>query len=179
DLGHNSATARSDMANITLWTEFQGTFPGTVPRRRSRSRRRGRSVLSRGVLRMKRHTHALRAVALAGAVALALTPCAGGTDEPEDSGTHAPADTGDTGDAGDASPLIIGSLLPQTGSLAFLGPPEIAGVDLAIQEINEAGGVLGSDVVIEHADSSDADNAEVATQSVTDLMSRNVQVIIG
>lgn len=128
---------------------------------------------------MKRHTHAVRAVALAGAVALALTACAGGTDEPEDTGTDAPADTGDTGDAGDASPLIIGSLLPQTGSLAFLGPPEIAGVDLAIQEINEAGGVLGSDVVIEHADSSDADNAEVATQSVTDLMSRNVQVIIG
>ena len=43
--------------------------------------------------------------------------------------------------------LTIGTILPQTGSLAYLGPPEFAGFDLAIQEINEAGGVLGKDVV--------------------------------
>ena len=42
--------------------------------------------------------------------------------------------------------LKIGTLLPQTGSLAFLGPPEFAGVDLAVKEINDAGGVLGEDV---------------------------------
>jgi branched-chain amino acid transport system substrate-binding protein len=34
-------------------------------------------------------------------------------------------------------------------------------------------------VTVVHADSSDADHAEVATQSVTDLMSQDVQVIIG
>ena len=39
--------------------------------------------------------------------------------------------------------LVIGGLLPETGNLAFLGPPEIAGVNLAGQEINAAGGVLG------------------------------------
>ena len=39
--------------------------------------------------------------------------------------------------------LKIGTLLPQTGSLAFLGPPEFAGVDLAIKDINDAGGVIG------------------------------------
>lgn len=130
---------------------------------------------------MKRSTHTARAAALAGAVALVLAACGG-------SGDDAPADGGDTGTdggeateggGGDGDQLIIGSLLPQTGSLAFLGPPEIAGVDLAIEEINEAGGVLGQEVRIIHADSSDADNAEVATQSVTDLISQNVQVIIG
>ena len=40
--------------------------------------------------------------------------------------------------------LTFGTLLPQTGSLAFLGPPEFAGFNLAIQEINENGGVLGA-----------------------------------
>jgi branched-chain amino acid transport system substrate-binding protein len=124
---------------------------------------------------MKRNTHAVRAAALAGAVALALTACSGASDDPEDTGADAPADA----DTADATPLIIGSLLPQTGSLAYLGPPEIAGVDLAIQEINAAGGVLGSDVVHIPTDSSDADNAEVATQSVQDLMSQDVQVVIG
>lgn len=121
---------------------------------------------------MKRSTHAARAAALAGAVALVLTACSGDTDDGADAG-----DDGEGGGGGEQ--LIIGSLLPQTGSLAFLGPPEIAGVDLAIQEINENGGVLGEDVKIIHADSSDADNAEVATQSVTDLMSQDAQVIIG
>ena len=32
----------------------------------------------------------------------------------------------------------------ETGNLAFLGPPEFAGVELAVQEINEAGGVLAT-----------------------------------
>lgn len=120
---------------------------------------------------MTRTTHAVQAAALAGAVALVLTACAG-----DDGGSG----SGETSGGGDsASPLVVGTLLPQTGTLAYLGPPEIAGVDLAVQEINEAGGVLGADVVVEHADSSDADHAEVATQSVTDLISKDVQVIIG
>ncbi len=120
---------------------------------------------------MNRSTHAVRAAALAGAVALVLTACSGGGEEP----------TGTEGEesAASATPLKIGTLLPQTGSLAQLGPPEIAGVDLAVEEINAAGGVLGADVTVEHTDSSDAEHAEVATQSVTDLISQDVSVIIG
>ena len=41
-------------------------------------------------------------------------------------------------------PLVIGTLLPLTGILAFLGPPEVAGTQLAIQDINAAGGALAS-----------------------------------
>jgi branched-chain amino acid transport system substrate-binding protein len=120
---------------------------------------------------MIRSTHAVRAAALAGAAALVLAACGGSGD----SGDEAT----DGASAGSADALVIGTLLPQTGSLAYLGPPEIAGVGLAVKEINEAGGVLGKDVVQEDADSSDADHAEVATQSVTDLLSKKVQVIIG
>ena len=101
----------------------------------------------------------------------ALTACAGSDDDG--------AGGEETSAGGAGGPLIIGTLLPQTGTLAYLGPPEVAGVDLAIQEINEAGGVLGEDVEVEHADSSDAEHGEVATQSVTDLISKDVQVIIG
>ena len=49
--------------------------------------------------------------------------------------------------AGDGD-LHVGTLLPKTGSLAFLGPPEFAGVKLAIEEINDAGGVLGKPVAL-------------------------------
>jgi len=119
---------------------------------------------------MIRTTQAVQAAALAGAVALVLTACAG-----DDEGGSGDGES----EAGATGPLVVGTLLPQTGTLAYLGPPEIAGVDLAVQEINEAGGVLGEDVEVVHADSSDADHAEVATQSVTDLISQDVQVIIG
>lgn len=75
--------------------------------------------------------------------------------------------------------LKIGSLLPQTGTLAFLGPPEIAGVDLAVAEINASpSGVLGGNITVVHRDSGDT-STDIATQSVTDLLSQNVSAIVG
>jgi ABC-type branched-subunit amino acid transport system substrate-binding protein len=124
---------------------------------------------------MNRSTHAVRAAAFAGAVALVLTACSSGGGEETSGGTEG----GGGEESTSATPLKIGTLLPQTGSLAQLGPPEIAGVDLAVEEINEAGGVLGSDVEVVHTDSSDAEHAEVATQSTTDLISQDVSVIVG
>jgi ABC-type branched-subunit amino acid transport system substrate-binding protein len=74
--------------------------------------------------------------------------------------------------------LTLGSLLPQTGSLAFLGPPEFAGVDLAVQEINEAGGVLGADVVHITGDSGDTTTNQ-ADQTTDRHLAENVDAIIG
>ena len=74
--------------------------------------------------------------------------------------------------------LKIGSLLPQTGDLAFLGPPEFAGVELAIDDINAAGGVLGVPVEYSAGDSGD-DKTDTANQTVDRLLSENVDAIIG
>ena len=74
--------------------------------------------------------------------------------------------------------LKIGTLLPETGSLAFLGPPEIAGVKVAIDEINEAGGVLGKDVESTFSDSGDT-STDIASTSVDRLLSENVDAIVG
>ena len=82
-----------------------------------------------------------------------------------------------TGDSSDG--LHIGTVLPLTGSLSFLGPPEIAGVDLAVKEINEAGGVLGADVKVTHEDSADTQQAQVAPQSAQKLISEGVSAIVG
>jgi ABC-type branched-subunit amino acid transport system substrate-binding protein len=82
----------------------------------------------------------------------------------------APGTTGQT--------LTIGTLLPLTGNLAFLGPPEVAGVQLAINDINAAGGVFGTDVALVEGDSGDA-STDTATQTVDRLLQSGVNAIIG
>ena len=74
--------------------------------------------------------------------------------------------------------LKIGGLLPQTGSLAFLGAPEFAGAELAIQEINDAGGVLGKPVVWSPGDSGDT-STDIASQTTDRLLGEGVDAIIG
>ena len=85
----------------------------------------------------------------------------------------APAAPGTTGEQ-----LVFGTLLPLTGDLAFLGPPEVAGARLAVQDINGAGGVLGQDVRLEEGDSGDA-TTDTATQTVDRLLQAGVNVIVG
>ncbi|HEY2813945.1 MAG TPA: ABC transporter substrate-binding protein [Acidimicrobiales bacterium] len=80
--------------------------------------------------------------------------------------------------AGDGT-LKLGTFLPVTGSLAFLGPPEISGVRLAVKDINAAGGVLGKPVALDEGDSSDAQNPTVGTQTVDRELGDNVDAIIG
>lgn len=79
--------------------------------------------------------------------------------------------------AGDGE-LKIGTILPQTGSLAFLGPPEFAGFDLALADVNAAGGVLGKDVVGIKGDSGDT-TTDTASKTVDAQLSQNVDAIIG
>src|SRR5690606_3604622 len=110
---------------------------------------------------MSRFPRALLAAATAGATLFALTACGG------DEGS-------DESDCG----MKIGTILPQTGSLAFLGPPEFAGVDLAVEEINEAGGVLDQCVEVIHEDSGDT-TTDIASQSADSLIAQGVHAVVG
>ncbi len=120
-----------------------------------------------------------RSVAVLGVAGLVLTACGGDdttTEEPKADDTAATSEA-PAGAKGDGT-LKIGTLLPQTGSLAFLGPPEFAGVDLALKDINDAGGVNGKQV--EKVDSDSGDTAtDTASQSVDRLLSQDVDAIIG
>ena len=83
------------------------------------------------------------------------------------------------GGGGTASgPLKIGSLLPETGSLAFLGPPEFAGVDLAVADINAAGGVLGENIEHIRGDSGDT-STDIAQQTADSHIAAGVSAIVG
>jgi hypothetical protein len=74
--------------------------------------------------------------------------------------------------------LKLGTLLPETGNLAFLGPPEIAGVQMAVAEMNEAGGVNGAQVELVEGDSGDT-TTDTAVQTVTRELAEGVDAIIG
>ena len=118
-----------------------------------------------------------RALAVVAATSLALTACGGGSDTAAQPSSAAPSSAAAPAALGDGT-LTIGTLLPQTGSLAFLGPPEFAGVDAAIKEINDAGGVLGKPVVKYDTDSGDT-TTNIASQSVDKLLAQKADAIIG
>lgn len=123
---------------------------------------------------MKNSTKLVRLAAVAAASALVLAACGGGDDDKsssDDKTSAAPAAKGD-------GTLTVGTLLPSTGDLAFLGPPEFAGVDLAVKDINEAGGVLGKPVAQSKADSGDG-TPKIAPGSVDKLLAAKSDVIVG
>ncbi|MEJ7704078.1 MAG: ABC transporter substrate-binding protein [Geodermatophilaceae bacterium] len=74
--------------------------------------------------------------------------------------------------------LTVGTLLPQTGSLAFLGPPEEAGVRVAIAEINAGGGALGQPVALVEGDSGDT-STDTANTTTDRLLQAGANAIIG
>lgn len=112
----------------------------------------------------------VRSLVVLGSAGLLLAACSSGSSSSGES-SAAPAAQGN-------GTLTIGTLLPQTGSLAFLGPPEFAGVDLAVQEINAAGGVLGKPVEVLVGDSGDT-TTDIASQTVDRALSQGADAIIG
>ena len=74
--------------------------------------------------------------------------------------------------------LKIGGLLPETGNLAFLGAPMIAGVEYAIDYLNKAGGVLGKPVEYSAGDSGDT-STDTASVTVDRLLAEGADAIIG
>ncbi len=104
----------------------------------------------------------VKASALTAAAALVLTGCAA----TEESG----------GASGETLQLKLGTALPITGNLAFLGPPEEAGVYLAQDDINSAD--AGIEVEVVFGDSGDTDNKAYETE-IPRLLNEDVKAIIG
>src|SRR5690606_19789964 len=112
------------------------------------------------------------AAATAGLLCLGLAAC---TPEPMPVPTSTPSET--PAPRGDGV-LTLGTLFPTTGASSFLARAQDAGVELAVREINEAGGVLGQKVEVFHRDSGDA-SATTAEDSLASLIEKEVDVVIG
>jgi branched-chain amino acid transport system substrate-binding protein len=108
------------------------------------------------------------AAGMAAAVMLVAAGC-GGDDSSKGGG----------GDGGKSSkPLKLGYVLPETGDLAFLGPPQIEAMKYAIKEINDAGGVLGNPVG-DPVGGDEANDQAIASQSADRVLGENVNAIVG
>ena len=132
----------------------------------------------------------LGGIAVVGAGALVLAGCSGGGggeasseafDFPIDCEAAAPASytpeySSTTTGPGTDLVYKIGTALPVTGNLAFLGPPEIAGTQLATSEVNEAAKGVTVDLI--QGDSGDTDNKAYETE-IPRLLNEGATAIIG
>lgn len=111
----------------------------------------------------------LAVLALTGALSLTAAACGGGGGESDTSGDQA--------NGGDGT-LKIGYVLPQTGQLAYLGPPQIEAAKFATKKINSAGGVLGKKIP-KLVGGDESDQAATANQSADRVLAAGVDVVIG
>jgi len=75
-------------------------------------------------------------------------------------------------------PLKIGILMAFTGDLSSYGPPISAGAELAVNEINAAGGVFGQDIEIATGDTA-TDASTGATEANRLIETEGVHAIVG
>ena len=77
-----------------------------------------------------------------------------------------------------ADPIKIGAVLSVTGPAAFLGDPELKTMQLYVERINKAGGVLGRQIQLVHYDDgTDAGKANSFAKRLID--DDKVDVIVG
>tara|TARA_Y100000815_G_scaffold157088_1_gene142774 strand:- start:366 stop:1625 length:1260 start_codon:yes stop_codon:yes gene_type:complete len=119
-----------------------------------------------GVFTRSRAGSILGGIAVVGVSAVFLAGCAG--DSGGGNGTSEPA--------GESLDLKIGTALPVTGNLAFLGPPEIAGTEYAASEVNAAN--AGVTIEMIQGDSGDTDNKAYETE-IPRLLGEDVSAILG
>ena len=112
-------------------------------------------------------------ILLALALAASLTAC-GGSGE-----SSAPAAGGDSAAPAESSgePILIGTISPNTGNLAAYGTAVTTGAALAVEEINDAGGLLGRQLEIINAD--DQYEPTECLNAFNSLASQGVGLIVG
>lgn len=79
--------------------------------------------------------------------------------------------------AGGDGDIKIGALFPLTGDLALLGEESFRGVELAVEEFNENGGLDGREVKIVKGDAVDPDDAQAEANRL--INQENIQTIVG
>jgi branched-chain amino acid transport system substrate-binding protein len=157
--------------------------------------------VNRSTIATRRFRRLSATVAMGAALGLSLVACGGSSDSgnASDSGTSNTASpTESTSESTSASPTAAAltddkcsstatsadsfkaaGILPLTGNLAFLGPPEVSGVGLAVSDINAAGGVNGAKACYDMHDSGDSTDLSISTASAGQIVAGKPSVVIG
>lgn len=118
-----------------------------------------------------------RILAVCAVLVLVAAACGGDDDGDTTSTTLAAytteAPTGEPAPVADDFELVIGQIMPETGALAFLNSPMIVSIDLAVKDIQAAGG----NVRLLTGDS--ATDPDVAPETVNRLLGEGAHVIVG
>lgn len=118
----------------------------------------------------------LLSLGLAAMMALSLAGCGGsGSAGSSDSTGAEEAKTEEKGAAGEV--FVLGGIGPLTGSAAAYGESVKNGIELAVNEINEAGGINGYQV--EYYFEDDENDAEKAVNAYNTLKDKGIQMLVG
>ena len=120
----------------------------------------------------KRFKTVVTTAMIAALTASLLTGCGSSTDDTTASApeTGEASDTAEASGGSDGDSILIAGIAPLTGSLASWGEGAINGYNLAIKEINEAGGVNGRMLeLIALDDKQDASEAALVAQRFADM----------
>lgn len=113
---------------------------------------------------------ALGGIALLASAGLVLSGCSSTSSD----------SSSDAGSGESVSTLKIATLLPQTGSLEHLIYGPQGGVDLALKDINDAGGVLGNDVeLVAEGNEGDSNDPTVIAKSVDEIIKAKPAFVLG
>ena len=107
------------------------------------------------------------------AVALALTGCVGDDDGPSDDAAPSDEDASSTTE----DPIVIGMPAERTGPTATPSALGADGVALAVNQLNESGGILGRQIELVEIDT-EGDGAK-AVQAIRDLSDQGAAMIVG
>lgn len=118
-----------------------------------------------------------RLIALGALVTLALSGCTAPEPQPSASPSASVPAAAPIESSGDGV-LRVGTLFPATGDLASVRVAAAAGVEVAVREINQQGGVLGAPVEVFHRNSG-AGEPDALAAALADLIKRGVDVVVG
>lgn len=118
----------------------------------------------------------LSCAALAGCMAMSLAAC-GSSGSSSAAGSSAAGSSAAASSSGSSDPIVLGTISPNTGSLATYGAAVTSAVQLAVSQINADGGVLGRQIQVINAD--DQFDPTECLNAFNSLVSQGVGLIIG
>ena len=132
----------------------------------------------------KRFKTVVTTAMIAALTASLLTGCGSSTDDTTASApeTGEASDTAEASGGSDRDSILIAGIAPLTGSLASWGEGAINGYNLAIKEINEAGGVTIGDKTYTLESAVFADDKSDATEAISaynNCASYDISAVIG